>query len=240
MRKNKGIMGFVVLAGTALMIAGMTAFASDASSIKDNKEYTTAINTAEVSIDALKAVGDSADGNYVYVQNANVLIKSSIKSNVKYTQDQIKKAKAEIKKAKEKKKAEAKRKAAEEAKKKKEADEAKAAANTINTGWDQSGQLNTFSGVYYGPSGKETYYNLDMSGVVNIMRNMGYSEDAYPYWVREDGCKMLGNYIIVACNLDIRPRGTIIATSLGTAIVCDTSPVFVGDNATQVDVAVNW
>jgi hypothetical protein len=79
-----------------------------------------------------------------------------------------------------------------------------------------------------------------MSGVVNIMRNQGYSEDAYPYWVREDGCKMLGDCIMVACNLELRPRGTIISTSLGTAIVCDTSPVFVGDNATQVDVAVNW
>ena len=88
-------MGIVTLAASALMIAGMTAFASDASSIKDNKEYTAAINTAEVSIDALKAVGDSADGNFIHVQNASVLFKSSVKNNVKCTKEQIEKAKAE-------------------------------------------------------------------------------------------------------------------------------------------------
>ena len=31
-------------------------------------------------------------------------------------------------------------------------------------------------GVVEGPSGKETYYNLNMSGVVKIMRNAGFSE----------------------------------------------------------------
>ena len=67
-----------------------------------------------------------------------------------------------------------------------------------------SGGLTKSAGVYNGPSGKETYYNLNMSGVVSIMRSMGYSEEEYPYWVREDGCKMLGDYIMVAANFSIR------------------------------------
>jgi hypothetical protein len=91
-------------------------------------------------------------------------------------------------------------------------------------------------GVNYGPSGKETYYNLNMSGVVNIMHSMGYTGE---YWVRDDGCKMLGEYIMVAANLNLRPRGSIVETSLGDAIVCDTGG-FAKRNPTQIDVAVTW
>lgn len=244
MHRNKGIMGISALAGAALMIAGMTAFASDAMSITDNREYTAAINTVEVSIDALNAVGENAGTEIAYVKKTGMVIGETLEKNIEYTQNCIKKIKKaeeaeQKKKEEEKKKAEEEKKKAEEEKKKKEEQE-KTAANTVNAQWDQSGQLSTFSGIYYGPSGKETYYNLDMSGIVSIMRGMGYSEDAYPYWVRDDGCKMFGDYIMVACNLDIRPRGTLVATSLGTGIVVDTSPVFVGENATQVDVAVTW
>lgn len=102
-----------------------------------------------------------------------------------------------------------------------------------------SGYLTPSSGVYYGPSGKETYYNLDMSGVVSMMRNRGYDEATYPYWVRDDGVKMFGDYVMVAASLDIRPRGSLIETSLGMAIVCDTGG-FAYSNPTQIDVAVNW
>ena len=91
-------------------------------------------------------------------------------------------------------------------------------------------------GVNYGPSGKETYYNLNMSGVVNIMRGMGNTDE---YWVREDGCKMLGDYIMVAANLDLHPRGSIVETSLGEGIVCDTGG-FSQNNPTQLDIAVTW
>ena len=49
---------------------------------------------------------------------------------------------------------------------------------------------NASGSVYYGPNGKETYYNLNMSGVVDIMRGMGNNDN---YWVREDGVKMLGD-----------------------------------------------
>lgn len=95
------------------------------------------------------------------------------------------------------------------------------------------------SGTFDGPSGKETYYNLDMSGVVEIMRSCGYDEVKYPYWVRDDGVKMLGDYVMVAASFDIRPRGTILDSSLGSAIVCDTGG-FASYNQTQLDIAVDW
>lgn len=99
--------------------------------------------------------------------------------------------------------------------------------------------LNSYVGTVMGPSGKETYYNLPMGGVIDIMRNMGFSEEEYPYWEREDGCKMLGDYIMVAANLDLRPRGSLVDCSLGRALVCDTGG-FASSNPEQLDVAVNW
>ncbi len=100
-------------------------------------------------------------------------------------------------------------------------------------------KLSRSKGVIIGPSGKETYYNLNMTKVVNAMRRAGYSETEYPYWVREDGVKMLGNYVMVAANYELRPKGTILESSLGYAIVCDTGG-FAKKNPTQIDVAVNW
>lgn len=99
-----------------------------------------------------------------------------------------------------------------------------------------SGVLTKSKGVVMGPSGKETYYNMDMSGIVRIMRNMGYSG---AYWVRSDGVKMLGDYVMVAANLSVHPRGSIVQCSLGTAIVCDTGS-FALKNPTQLDIAVTW
>ena len=104
--------------------------------------------------------------------------------------------------------------------------------------WD--GEVITpYSGVANGPSGYETYYNLPMEGVVSIMRGLGYDEENYPYWIRDDGAKMLGSYIMVAANLDIRPYGTILPCSLGMAIVCDTG-TFAQANPYQLDIAVAW
>lgn len=87
-----------------------------------------------------------------------------------------------------------------------------------------------------GPSGRESWYNLDMSGVIKIMKSLGYD---YEYWIREDGVKMYGDYVMVAANLEIRPKGTILETSLGTAMVCDTGG-FVKYHPYQLDIAVNW
>ena len=110
---------------------------------------------------------------------------------------------------------------------------------TLNPNWDSSGHLTAYGGVYQGPSGKETYYNLPMSNVVNIMRNRGFDEENYPYWEREDGCKMLGDYIMVAADLNIRPKGSLVETSLGMGLVCDTGD-FIHSNRTQLDIAVTW
>lgn len=114
-------------------------------------------------------------------------------------------------------------------------EEEKKKTQTSNPNWNGS-ILTKSAGVNYGPSGKETYYNLNMSGVVNIMRNMGNNDE---YWVRNDGCKMLGNYIMVAANLNVHPRGSLVETSLGTGIVCDTGG-FASGNATQLDIATTW
>ena len=102
-----------------------------------------------------------------------------------------------------------------------------------------SEHLTRSGGVFYGPTGKEKYYNLKMSGVVQIMRVCGYSEEEYPYWVRDDGVKMLGAYVMVAANLSVYPRGSIVETSLGTGLVCDMCVgATYGD--TVLDLAVNW
>jgi hypothetical protein len=99
--------------------------------------------------------------------------------------------------------------------------------------------LTKSGGVFAGPSGKETYYNLPMGQVINNMRDLGYSVEEYPYSVRQDGAKCLGPYVMAAANLNARPRGTIIETSLGMAIVCDTGG-FASYNETQLDLAVDW
>ena len=115
-----------------------------------------------------------------------------------------------------------------------EADVEKKESGT-DSGWDGP-VLSAYAGTVQGPSGKETYYNLDMSGIVEIMRGMGNTDE---YWVREDGCKMLGDYIMCAANLDVHPRGSLVESSLGTCIVCDTGG-FAYDNPYQLDIATTW
>ena len=96
--------------------------------------------------------------------------------------------------------------------------------------------LTPSGGVYYGPTGKETYYNFDMNGVVSNAQAQGIQGE---YWIREDGVKMYGDYVIVAANLDTHPRGSTVETSLGTGIVLDTGG-FAASDPNQVDIAVDW
>lgn len=96
--------------------------------------------------------------------------------------------------------------------------------------------LTAWGGVNYYFDQKETYYNLDMSTVVEIAHSQGIEGE---YWIRDDGCKMLGDYIMIAANRDVHPQGSIVATSLGLGIVVDTG-TFAYSNPTQVDIAVNW
>lgn len=130
------------------------------------------------------------------------------------------------------------RKAAEEAERKEAEEKERKEAEEQASGYNGP-VLTRSAGVVYGPSGKETYYNMDMSGVISIMRGMGFDADSYPYWVRDDGCKMLGDYIICAANLDVHPRGTTVMSSLGLCLVCDTGG-FAYSNPYQLDIATNW
>lgn len=126
-------------------------------------------------------------------------------------------------------------KKAEEAAKKKEEEKKLEIVETSYSG----GKLSKSRGTIQGPSGKETYYNLNMSGVVSIMRRQGFSEAEYPYNVRADGVKCLGPYVMVAAHLGKRPRGSKVQTSLGTGMVCDTGG-FAANNPTQIDIATSW
>lgn len=96
--------------------------------------------------------------------------------------------------------------------------------------------LNARNGRIQGPSGEETYYNLNMNRVVSNMHNMGFEGE---YWVRDDGVKMFGDYVMVAADLDVHPRGSLVETSLGTGIVCDTGE-FAKTNHHQLDIATSW
>ncbi|WP_417028621.1 hypothetical protein [Baileyella intestinalis] len=96
--------------------------------------------------------------------------------------------------------------------------------------------LSSGRGSVTGPNGRETYYNLNMSGVVNIMHSAGFSGT---YWVRSDGVKMFGNYVMVAANYGVHPKGSIVKSSLGLAIVVDTGG-FASSNPQQLDLATAW
>ena len=99
-----------------------------------------------------------------------------------------------------------------------------------------SEHLTKQSGVFYGPSGKEAYYNLNMSRVVSNAQNSGIDGE---YWVRDDGAKMFGDYVIVAANQELYPYGSTVETSLGTGIVLDTG-TFVNTYPDGYDLATDW
>ena len=100
----------------------------------------------------------------------------------------------------------------------------------------QGEALTKNKGVLQGPSGKESWYNMDMTPVLNCLaQNNIFGE----YWVREDGCKMYGPFIIVAANYELHPIGTLVETSLGIGIVGDTGGFCISD-PTMVDIATVW
>lgn len=109
------------------------------------------------------------------------------------------------------------------------------ATQTRSTTW-KGAVLNRYNGVNRGPSGKETYYNLNMNKIVDAMKRLGVNSE---YWVRNDGVKMYGDYIMCAADLSVYPRGSIVETSLGTGIVCDTG-AFVKSTGIVLDIATAW
>lgn len=106
---------------------------------------------------------------------------------------------------------------------------------TYSTTWTGT-VLNRHDGKVPGPSGNETFYNLNMSKCIYYMNCLGYYGRV---WTRSDGVKMFGNYVMVAADLSIRPKGSLVETTLGTGIVVDTGE-FVNWDSTRLDVAVTW
>ena len=93
-------------------------------------------------------------------------------------------------------------------------------------------------GVNYFNGTKETYYNLNMSRIyARADANFG---SHHKKWVRDDGVKMYGPYVVLAVPFDVYPYGTTdIPTSLGLGIALDTGK-FAETNKNQIDVAVDW
>ena len=92
-------------------------------------------------------------------------------------------------------------------------------------------------GVNSGPSGMETGYDLPMAGIIGIMRAMGFDAKTYPYHIKNH-MKMLGPYVMVGGFFPLRPRGTVVATSKGLGLVCDTGYFLYGP--TQLDLAFTY
>ena len=80
---------------------------------------------------------------------------------------------------------------------------------------------------------QEKYYNLPMQKVVKRAQDMGIPCE---YWVREDGVKMFGPWVICATHPSVI-RYTQIDTSLGKGIVLDYHTT---KDKTLIDIATNW
>ncbi|MGH7158079.1 MAG: ubiquitin-like domain-containing protein [Candidatus Saccharimonadales bacterium] len=99
------------------------------------------------------------------------------------------------------------------------------------------GGLSKSKGVYFftdsrGITHRETYYDLPMGGV---MRFCGGS-----YSVRADGAKVdKDGYILVAANLSLYPRCSVVETSLGLGRVYDTGD-FTRHHPHGFDLATDW
>ena len=102
----------------------------------------------------------------------------------------------------------------------------------------KANKLNKRDGVFYFKGQKETFYNLDMSRIyAKADKNFG---TWHKKWIRDDGVKMYGPYVVLAVPFDVYPYGTTdIETSLGLGIALDTG-TFAETNKNQIDVAVDW
>ena len=63
----------------------------------------------------------------------------------------------------------------------------------------------------------ETWYNLPINNVVRRAQNMGIPCE---YWVRDDGVKCFGPWVIVAAHPS-KVRYSMVQTSLGEGIILD-------------------
>ncbi len=103
---------------------------------------------------------------------------------------------------------------------------------------DGAGLTKSKGAQYYvdskGVSHRETYYDLNMSAVMQSCGQGGY------YSIRPDGAKVdAQGYIIVAANYSIYPRCSMVETSLGTGRVYDTGG-FAARIPYGFDLATDW
>lgn len=80
----------------------------------------------------------------------------------------------------------------------------------------------------------ETWYDLRMTNICQRAHDNGIEGD---YWVREDGVKCFGPWVIVAADWDLHPYGSVLETSRGWGMVLDTGDF--EDRAT-IDIATAW
>ena len=80
----------------------------------------------------------------------------------------------------------------------------------------------------------ETWYNLPMSNVIERSdAAIGLSD---MYWIREDGVKMYGQWVICAAHPS-KIRYSRIQTSLGEGIILDTHKC---SDTELIDIATEW
>lgn len=79
----------------------------------------------------------------------------------------------------------------------------------------------------------ETWYNLPIDKVVKRAQDIGIPAE---YWVRDDGCKMFGPWVIVAAHPS-KIRYSRIQTSLGEGIILD---FHTSADTELIDIATNW
>lgn len=80
----------------------------------------------------------------------------------------------------------------------------------------------------------ETWYNLPMHNIERKAVENGYPDD---FWIRADGCRMIGHYIICAGAED--RYGEVVETSRGEGLILDTGE-FVREYPDAIDLAVTW
>ena len=79
----------------------------------------------------------------------------------------------------------------------------------------------------------ETWYDLPMGKVVQRAQDMGIPAEM---WIREDGVKMFGPWVIVAAHPS-KIRYSRVGTSLGEGIILDTHTA---DDTELIDIATDW
>ena len=100
----------------------------------------------------------------------------------------------------------------------------------------EAGTLTKSGGVNIYKGQKETWYNLNMNKVIKKAQERLWVN---AYWIRDDGVKCFGSYVIVAAPFDVHPWGSLVETSLGTGIVLDTG-LFAETNKNAIDIATDW